>query len=529
MKGFFSDKDIRAMTEPTIQQLADRVGFNLPDDYNAPRLLWENLPENATRPAIFHDSGIWTYAELVDEAARIGNHLKKYCAPGNRVLLLMDDEPAYPAAIMGSMRAGFVPILTNSQSSADLIAYFLEDSGATAAVVSEEFESLLKDFETEALSCKSILQAQQRPWGPESTELLEHPTLRRDQAFWIYSSGSTGRPKGIVHRHEDAPYTAETYGAYILKLTSDDICFSIPKIFFAYGFGNSVTFPMSRGAAAVLLSGRPTPERVFEQIAKHRPSVLFGLPTLYTLLMHSAAADTADLSCVRLCISAAEILSKELTEKWKSHFGLTILEGLGSTEMLHIYLSNDETLQKATSAGRIVPGYAVKLLGADDREVSPDEKGEMYVRGLSGTEIYWNHPKKTSETIGDGWIKTGDLFVMDEDGFYYFKGRADDLVKVSGQWVYPMEIETSLNEHPKVKECCVQVIELADMRHTIKAWVVLVDGVDASQNVTKELQRFVKSKLLPYKYPREVVYLEALPKTGTNKIDRQALRKSIRH
>ena len=269
-----------------------------------------------------------------------------------------------------------------------------------------------------------------------------------------------------------------------------------------------------------------TPERVFEQIAKHRPTVLFGLPTIYTALAHSAVAETADLSFVRLCISAAEILSEELAVKWKTRFGLNIIEGLGSTEILHIYLSNDETLQKTGSAGRAVPGYVVKLLDIDGQEVGPGEEGVMYVRGLSGAETYWNRPDKTSETMRDGWIMTGDCFVMDEDEHYFFKGRADDLVKVSGQWVYPMEIETTLNEHPKIKECCVQAIELADRRLTIKAWVALVDGIDGDEDFTKELQSFVKSKLLPHKYPREVVYLEALPKTGTNKIDRQVLKMS---
>ena len=514
------------MTEPTIQHLADTVGFELPESYNAARLLWDNLLENAARPAILHDMGTWTYAALADEAARIGNHLKKFCVPGDRVLLFMEDEPAYPAAIMGSMRAGFVPILTNTQSPADLIEFFLEDSGATAAIISENFQFLLNDEMIEAFPCQIILPAQRRPWASEPTVLLEYPTSRRDQAFWMYSSGSTGRPKGIVHRHEDAPYTAETYGVNILKLRPDDICFSIPKIFFAYGFGNSISFPMSRGGATVLLSGRPTPERVFEQIAKHRPTVLFGLPTIYTALAHSAVAETADLSFVRLCISAAEILSEELAVKWKTRFGLNIIEGLGSTEMLHIYLSNDETLQKTGSAGLAVSGYAVKLLDMDGQEVGLGEEGVMYVRGLSGAETYWNRPDKTSETMRDGWIMTGDCFVKDEDGYYFFKGRADDLVKVSGQWVYPMEIETTLNEHPKVKECCVLANELADRRITIRAWVALVDGVDGDEDVTKELQSFVKSRLLPHKYPREVVYLDALPKTGTNKIDRQMLRKS---
>ena len=512
------------MSHPTIEQLAKKVGFKIPDQYNAARLLWDNLPDHSERPAVLHDSGIWTYAELTGEAARIGNHLKRFCKRGDRVLLLMDDEPAYPAAIMGAMRAGLVPILTNTLSPAELIAFFLKDCAATAAIVSQGFENLLADATSEDLACQTVLQVKKRPWKKESANLSECPTSHKDQAFWMYSSGSTGQPKGIVHLHEDAPYTAATYGANILKLESSDICFSIPKIFFAYGFGNSITFPMSRGAAVVLLSGRPTPERIFAHIAKYRPTVLFGLPTVYTALMHNVLAETADLRSVRLCISAAEILSEELSDKWQSRFGLTIIEGLGSTEMLHIYLSNDETRQKTGSAGRVVPGYAVRLVNEHGKDVAGGEEGIMHVRGLSGAELYWNRPDKTSETIRDGWLVTGDIFVMDEQGFYFFKGRADDLVKVSGQWVYPMEIETTLNEHPKVRECCVQAFELADQRMTIKAWVALTKGIKGDEALTEELKDFTKSKLLPHKYPRQIIYLSDLPKTGTNKIDRQALK-----
>ena len=510
--------------EPTIQQLADSVDFQLPDNFNSARLLWDNLAQKAERPAVIHDSGTWTYAELANEAARIGNSLEAYCSPGDRVLLLMDDEPAYPAAIMGCMRAGLVPVLLNTLSTPDLIDYFLQDSGATAAIISDDFKDLLNEQVIKGSVCQVVLNAAQRPWANEWIELPEHPTNRRDQAFWMYSSGSTGRPKGIVHLHEDAPYTAQTYSASILKLGDDDVCFSVPKIFFAYGFGNSVTFPMHRGAATVLLSGRPTPENIFEQISRHRPTVLFGLPTLFTALMHHQQAESADLSSVRLCISAAEILSEELASKWRSIFGLNIVEGLGSTEMLHIYLTNEEIRQKPGSAGRVVPGYAVRLLDLDGREVEQGEEGVMHVRGLSATETYWNSPEKTAETMRDGWVVTGDCFVRDEDDFYFFKGRADDLVKVSGQWVYPMEIETTLNEHPKVRECCVLAVELEDKRLSINGWVCLVEGVNGDEEVTRELQNFVKSRLLPHKYPRKIVYLESLPKTGTDKIDRQALR-----
>ena len=512
------------MDNPKIRQLAESVGFTLPERYNCARLLWDNFPTHALSPAVIHDSGIWNYGELIREAARIGNHLKQFCKPGERIVLLLDDEPAYPAAIMGAMRAGMVPVLTNTLSPPDLVQFYLQDSQATAAIVSSQFRSLITSEAGTASHCKAVLDANQRPWESESTDLPEHPTSQRDPAFWMYSSGSTGRPKGIVHLHKDAPYTAHTYCRHVLKLSPSDICFSVPKIFFAYGFGNSVTFPMSCGAAAILLSHRPTPERIFKQIARHQPTVLFGLPTVYTSLSHHSLADSADLSSVRLCVSAAEILSTELADSWNRRFGMHIVEGLGSTEMLHIYLSNDETRQKSGSAGRAVPGYAVRLTGPDGTTVEPGEEGVMSVCGLSGAETYWNRPNKTAETMRDGWIMTGDCFVMDDDGFYYFKGRADDLVKVSGQWVYPMEIETTLNEHPKIKECCVQAIELADRRNTIKAWVTLVDGISGDEQVTKELQDFAKSKLLPYKYPRQVVYLDSLPKTGTDKIDRQALK-----
>lgn len=513
------------MTYPSVDELARSVGFDLPEQYNASELLWHNLQENADRPAVLHDSGTWTYAELVGEAARIGNHLRTVSDPGDRVLLFMADEPAYPAAIMGAMRAGLVPILANTLSPPELIRFFMEDSGATACVVSSMFRDEISDEIVGGTTCRSVLDAGERPWRDAEPTLDAHPTNRRDPAFWMYSSGSTGRPKGVVHRHEDAPYTAETYGEHILKLTRDDVCFSVPKVFFAYGFGNAITFPMSRGAAVVLLSGRPDPESIFSQIEKHRPTVLFGLPTLYNALIRSDASRDADLSSVRLCISAAEILSDEISGAWRNRFGHNIIEGLGSTEMLHIYLTNDETRQVSGAAGRIVPGYAVRLLTPDGAEASPGEEGVMEVRGLSGTESYWNRPDKTAETIRDGWLVTGDRFVMDEDGFYFFKGRADDLVKVSGQWVYPLEIELALNDHPKVRECCVQAVELSDQRLTIKAWVVLTDGGPGSQTETKELQDFAKSELLPHKYPREVVYLAELPKTGTDKIDRQALRK----
>ncbi|MEO1611605.1 MAG: AMP-binding protein [Pseudomonadota bacterium] len=282
------------MTLSTPQSLAAEVGFALPEDYNASRLLWDNLRERADRPAVIHDSGVWTYGALAEEAARIGGALRSAgLAPGERVLLFMDDEPAYPAAIMGAMRAGLVPVLINTVSPPDLIRFFLDDSGARAVIASSAFAPHFEEDVLRDTACEVVMDAGARPWASEPGDLPEYPTKRRDMAFWMYSSGSTGRPKGVVHKHEDAAYTAHTYARSILNLGPDDICFSIPKIFFAYGFGNSVAFPMSVGAAAVLLSGRPTPERCFEQIAKGRPTVLFGLPTLYTALSAASARASA--------------------------------------------------------------------------------------------------------------------------------------------------------------------------------------------------------------------------------------------
>jgi acetyl-CoA synthetase len=353
--------------------------------------------------------------------------------------------------------------------------------------------------------------------------LPEADTHRDEMAFWMYSSGSTGRPKGIVHLQHDMPYTVLSYSNHLLKLQPDDICFSIPKVFFAYGLGNSITFPFAAGASSVLFPGRPEPAAVFQAIAEYRPTVLFALPTLYTALVKAPEAAQADLSSIRLCISAAEVLSNEVAAGWKNLAQLDIVEGLGSTEMLHIYLSNSAEERRAGSAGRRVPGYEIKLATQDGRDVADGEEGIMSVRGHSSAPLYWNRPDKTTETMRGDWLYTGDRFVRDGDGFYYFRGRADDLIKVSGQWVYPLEVELCLADHPAVRECCVLGLELPDRRMTLKAFVVPMHPVTDAKVFSGELQDYVKKTLLPYKYPRLVELLPELPKTGTDKIDRQAL------
>ena len=511
--------------EGSVHDLAAAVGFELPLEYNASRLLWDNLPARAGRVAVRSDVGELSYAELAELAARIGNRLLAGgCAAGERVLLFMDDVPAYPAAIMGAMRAGLVPMLINTLSPPELVRFYLEDSDAKAVIVSPAHAHLFDAATVRGTACRDVLVADDAPaWRDSAATLHEWPTTRTDMAFWMYSSGSTGKPKGVVHRHEDAAYTAHTYARHVLRLAEGDACFSVPKIFFAYGFGNSVSFPFAVGGTSVLMAGRPDPAAIYEQVRAHRPTVLFGLPTLYTALARHASADAADLSSVRLCVSAAEVLSEDVAEAWRARFGHAIVEGLGSTEMLHIYLSNDERERRTGSAGRVVPGYEVRLSTPGGRTAAVGEEGLMAVRGLSGALMYWNRPDKTAATMRGGWIETGDRFVADADGFHYFRGRADDLVKVSGQWVHPLEIELCLAGHPDVHEACVMAVELPDGRTSVSAWVSARDGIHADDALRETLKRHAQTALLPHKYPREIVFVAALPKTGTDKLDRQAL------
>ncbi len=516
------------------------IGFTVAERYNASEILFDNLAAGrGGKTAIYANSGNATYQELCNTACQVGNALaEQVLAPFSRVLMLLDDTAAYPAAIFGAMRAGFVPVLINTLTPPELIQYYLEDSGAPVAMVESSLAHLLTSETVAGTDLRTAVvvngnvspeaDIQIRHWDDwlagQATDLAAADTGRDDMAFWMYSSGSTGRPKGIVHLHHDMTYTNDSYAQEILKLSENDICFSPPKIFFAYGFGNSITFPFTVGASTVLNAGRPEPGGVFACIERHKTTVLFGLPTLYNALLNHECSADADLDSVRLCISAAETLSNELFKAWQSRFGLDIIEGLGSTEVLHIYLSNAPGAFKVGAAGRPVQGYEVELRNDAGEPIKPDEPGVLWVRGDSNAPCYWNKADKTVETMRDGWIYTGDRFEIDEDGFYYFRGRADDLIKVSGQWVYPLEIELCLADHPVVKECAVLGVELPDKLMTTRAFVVATEGHAQGDVLTQELKAYAQSNLLPHKYARSVVYLDALPKTGSGKIDRQALR-----
>jgi benzoate-CoA ligase family protein len=519
---------------------AREIGFAIPQRYNASRILFDNLAKGrGDRMALTGPLGTRSYGELCAEASRWGHGFVSLgLQRGDRILMFLDDTPAYPAAFFGAVRAGFVPLLINTLTPADLLQFYLSDSTAAVAVADAEF---CARFNTEACRDTSLhtlvvvngeagghavanaVVAER--WLPDfPADLTEADTDRNEMAFWMYSSGSTGRPKGIVHLQHDMAYSDAAFAQNVLKLRENDICFSVPKMFFAYGFGNSITFPFSAGAATLLLPGQPKPVAIFEAIKRFRPSVFFGLPTLYTSLTKAEGAANADFSSLRMALSAAEVLSSEVFNGWKNLTGLEIVEGLGSTEVLHIYLSNCPERKKLGAAGLRVPGYEIALRDKDGREVGDNEEGILWVRGDSSTPLYWNRPDKSAETIREqGWIYTGDRFVRDSDGFHFFRGRADDLIKISGQWVYPLEVELCLIEHPEVRECAVFAAELPDRRMTLKAIVVMNSSAFDESEAIRRLQDFVKAKLLPYKYPREIKFIDELPKTGTGKIDRQAV------
>jgi benzoate-CoA ligase family protein len=519
---------------------AREIGFAIPQTYNASCILFDNLARGfGDRLALTGPGGTRSYAELCAEASRWGHGLRSLgLNPGDRILMFLDDTPAYPAAFFGAVRAGLVPLLINTLTPPDLLQFYLADSASTVAVADAEFCSrfdatacsgtglrtlIVINGVADRTAASNLIVAE--PWLARfGTDLAEADTDRNDMAFWMYSSGSTGRPKGIVHLQHDMAYTEAAFARNVLSLRADDICFSVPKMFFAYGFSNSVSFPFSVGAATLLLPGQPKPAAIFQAIQRFRPTVFFGLPTLYTSLTKAEGAAAADYSSLRTAISAAEVLSTEVFARWKRLTGLEIIEGLGSTEMLNIYLSNRADQKKPSAAGLRVPGYEIALKDKDGCEVSDGEKGILWVRGDSSTPPYWNRPDKSAETIREGgWIYTGDRFMRDSDGFYFFRGRADDLIKISGQWVYPLEVELCLAEHPQVRECAVVAAELPDRRMTLTAVVAMNSRTFDANEATKMLQDYVKLKLLPYKYPRDVRFVDELPKTGSGKIDRQAL------
>jgi benzoate-CoA ligase family protein len=503
-----------------------------PERYNASLLLDENLAAGRGAKVAVHcgDEQV-TYGELFARACRFAALLGELgIGRGDRVLLTLDDCASFPCVFLGAMRAGAVPIPVNPFYRGDEFAYFLADSGATAVVFGGACSELTLAAaagtvaEARVLCVDGARDGATDLWDAAAglpDEVAPADTHRDDAAFWLYSSGSTGRPKGVVHRQRDLLYTCETYGRQVLGIEEGDTAFSTTKLFHAYGLGNGLAFPYSVGASTVLLTGRATPEAVFEAAARHRPTLFFSAPTLYNALLR-ADDGSADFSSVRLCVSAAEPLPPEVWTRWHERHGLVILDGIGSTEMLHIYCSNRADDVAPGSSGFPVPGYELKLV-EDGTEVVGPGVGDLYARGESALSEYWNQPERTADSLVDGWFYTRDRYRRDDAGRYWYEGRADDMFKVSGLWVSPATVEAALIEHPAVAEAAVVATQVDGLQRA-KAFVVLRDPAAAADGVDAELTAFCGGRLHRYEIPAAYVFVDDLPKTLTGKIQRFLLR-----
>lgn len=506
---------------------------DIPREYNAAHDLLERNAGRSNKPAFIDaaSGATLTYGELTDQSHRFANALRAQgFAPESRILLAMHDTTEWPVAFLGCILAGVVPIAANTLLTTPDFDFMLRDSRAQGLIVSSAllpaFESLLNNPALRSVIVAGVETSESNTTlaqlirGQEATKRIAN-TCADEACFWLYSSGSTGTPKGTVHLHSHLIQTAELYGRGVLGIQESDVVYSAAKLFFAYGLGNGLTFPMSVGATAVLLPSRPTPAEVFGILKKHQPTIFYGVPTLYAaLLADPARPQKAELK-LRVCTSAGEALPAEIGKKWTAHYGCEILDGIGSTEMLHIFLSNRPGEVRYGSTGKAVPGYELRIVGDDGNDCGVGEIGELQIKGPSAALMYWNNRAKTKATFAGEWTRSGDKYTVDAGGYYTYSGRTDDMLKVGGIYVSPFEVEASLMTHPAVLE--VAVIGLADADQLVKpkAFVVLKAGQAASAD---DLKAHVKQQLAPYKYPRWIEFVPELPKTATGKIQRFKLR-----
>jgi benzoate-CoA ligase len=439
----------------------------------------------------------------------------------------MLDTCDWPVVFLGAIKAGVVPVAMNTLLTPSDYEYQLRDSRAQALFVSEP---LLKNFESIRANCPDLkhvvvsgLQLNDLLFKA-ATKPVPADTSRDDICFWLYSSGSTGAPKGTVHLHSHLIATADLYAKPILGIRESDVVFSAAKLFFAYGLGNGLTFPMAVGATAVLMAERPTPDAVFKRLMEKKPTIFYGVPTLYAALLASSSFPEKSKLAIRVCTSAGEALPKNLGERWTEKTGTEILDGIGSTEMLHIFLSNKPGEVRYGTTGKPVPGYQVRLIDdAGNVITKPDELGELQISGPSAAIMYWNQREKTKNTFQGPWTRSGDKYSFDADGYYTYGGRSDDMLKVSGIYVSPVEVEAALISHESVLEAAVVGMEDENKLVKPKAYVVLKSG-KGDDALIKLLQEHVKSRLAPHKYPRWIEFRSELPKTATGKIQRFKLR-----
>lgn len=501
-----------------------------PARFNAAAHLLALNADRADKLAYIDDLQRLSYGALADRVRRCAAGLRALgIKREERVLMAMHDSVDFPVAFLGALHAGIVPVPVNTLLTADDYDFMLQDCGAQAVLVSHALWPSLQRAAVAAGIPAIVSGAGDAPAGTCSfASLLEAApqatpadTRADDIGFWLYSSGSTGRPKGTVHSHANLYWTAALYGTPVLGLRDTDIGFSAAKLFFAYGLGNALTFPMSVGATTVLMAERPTPAAVFKRWVEHGVTVFFGAPTGYAGMLVASELPARSQVALRLCSSAGEALPREIGERFTAHFGCEIVDGLGSTEMLHIFLSNRPGDVHYGSTGQVVPGYRLKLVDEDGGASMAGEIGDLYVAGPSSALMYWGQREKSRATFQGEWTKTGDKYSIDARGCYVYAGRSDDMLKVSGVYVSPFEVEATLMQHPAVLECAVIGTLDADGLTKTKACVVRKPGgmVDEA-----ELKAFVKERLAPYKYPRVIEFIAELPKTATGKIQRFRLR-----
>jgi benzoate-CoA ligase len=508
-----------------------------PASFNFAAYLFRLNESRAAKPAYIDDTGATSYGELEDRARRFASALRALgLHPEERVLLVMLDTVELPVAFLGALYAGVVPVVANTLLTAADYVYMLTHSHARAVIAS----GALLPTVTQAMATAEHDGCQLIVSQPLDSEPLVAPRLKDlidaatpaakaaatgcdDIAFWLYSSGSTGKPKGTVHTHANLYWTAELYAKPILGIVESDVVFSAAKLFFAYGLGNGLTFPLSVGATAVLMAERPTADAIFTRLVKHRPTVFYGVPTLYASMLVSPNLPARDDVAMRVCTSAGEALPREIGERFTAHFGCEILDGIGSTEMLHIFLSNRAGEVEYGTTGRPVPGYEVELRDEAGHAVPDGEVGDLYIKGPSAALMYWSNREKSRATFLGEWIRSGDKYCRLANGCYVYAGRSDDMLKVSGQYVSPVEVEMVLVQHAAVLEAAVVGVDHGGLVKT-RAFVVLKREFAPSEILADELKAFVKERLAPHKYPRDILFVDDLPKTATGKIQRFKLR-----
>jgi benzoate-CoA ligase len=490
--------------------------------YNAAVDLLERNAERADKVAYIDDHGRMTYGELGHRVNRAANLLRELGVEREqRVLLLMLDTTAFPTMFLGAIKAGIVPVPVNTMLTPSDYAFMLSNSRARAIVVDDALVPKVEGSVGKDVALVRTSSLDERLAGA-SDSFAAAGTTADDVAFWLYSSGSTGKPKGAIHLQAHLMRTAELYGRAVLGVRESDVVYSAAKLFFAYGLGNALTFPLAAGATAVLRAERVTPAVVSRVMREHAPTIFCGVPTLFASLLADATFTVSP--SLRVSISAGEALPKHVGEAWKNRFGSDILDGIGSTEMLHIFLSNRHDDVRYGTSGRPVPGYDLKIVGDDGELVADGQEGALWVRGLTACAGYWNDRERSLATFHGPWTRTGDRYVRDAEGYYTYSGRADDMLKVSGIWVSPFEVESALTSHPAVLEAAVVGAQDGDGLTKPKAFVVLKDRAAASPELAAELKAHVKAALAPYKYPRWIEFIAELPKTATGKIQRFKLR-----